>query len=118
MGRVADAGVAAAWERRLARQRRSRLPVAEFCRQESVSPKSFYAWRKRLREAPPSALFVPVEVPDSVDPLRGRHARGEVRIDFPSGAVLTLPVDSPAELITMAIRAAMREVTQEERPSC
>jgi hypothetical protein len=39
------------WRRRLARFRESPLSVAAFCRQEGVSPPSFYAWRKRLHPA-------------------------------------------------------------------
>jgi hypothetical protein len=40
--------VAARWEERVARQRRSGLSVAEFCRRERVHPVSFYNWRRRL----------------------------------------------------------------------
>lgn len=104
MGRVANEALAAAWERRLARQRRSRLSIAKFCDQEGVSPASFYAWRRRLRGAdsagPRSALFVPVELPAAI-------AAGGVRLELPGGAVLSLPVDAPLELVTAAIRATL-----------
>jgi len=36
------------WRRRLAQFQESELSVAAFCRQEGVSPPSFYVWRKRL----------------------------------------------------------------------
>jgi hypothetical protein len=36
------------WRRRMARFRRSRRSVAEFCRGEGVSDASFYQWRRRL----------------------------------------------------------------------
>ena len=36
------------WRRRMARFRRSRRSVAEFCRGEGVSAPSFYQWRRRL----------------------------------------------------------------------
>ena len=49
MGRAANAGLVLAWERRISRQQRSRLSIAEFCGEEGVSSASFYAWRRRLR---------------------------------------------------------------------
>jgi len=65
------------WERQVVRRRRIRLPVAEFCRQEGVSLKLFYAWRKRFQETAARPLFVPVEVPDSAAPRRGHPAVGK-----------------------------------------
>lgn len=112
MGRVA--GLALAWERRIEKQRRSRLSIAEFCSQEGVSTASFYAWRRRLRDSvgPQSALFVPVELPTS------GIAAGGVRLELPGGAVLSLPVDASVELVTAAIHAVLPSTTTAERPSC
>ena len=120
MGRVADKGVALAWERLIEKQRRSRLSIAEFCSQEGVSSASFYAWRRRLREAdsarPQSALFVPVELPTSV------IAAGGVRMELPGGAILSLPADAPLELVMAVIRAVLPNTvlpnTTAERPAC
>jgi transposase-like protein len=119
MGRVASEELALVWRRRIARHRRSQLSVAEFCGQEGVSSKSFYVWRKRLqeaeaRQAEPSAssLFVPVTLP------LASVSAGGLRIELPSGTVLTLPADAPAELVTTVIRAAMSSASNEERPSC
>ena len=116
MGRVADEGVALAWERRIKEQRRSRLSIAEFCSQEGVSTASFYAWRRRLRGAdaavPQSPLFVPVELPTP------GIAAGGVRVELPGGAILSLPADASVELVTAAIRAVMSTAVAEERPSC
>ncbi len=39
----------AAWRRRITRHRRGGLSVAEFSRQEGVSPASFYRWQQTLR---------------------------------------------------------------------
>jgi hypothetical protein len=36
------------WQRRLRRFQKSRQSVIAFCREEGVSPPSFYLWRKRL----------------------------------------------------------------------
>lgn len=116
MGRAADEGVTLAWERRIEKQRRSRLPIAEFCSQEGVSAASFYAWRRRLRGAgsaePQSPLFVPVELP-----MPGMAAGG-VRIELPGGAILSLPAGASVELVTAAIRAIVSSTTTAERPSC
>lgn len=116
MGRVANEALALTWRRRIAKQRRSHLSIAEFCSQEGVSPKSFYAWRRRLGEddsgVSPSRLFVPVELPASTTPAGG------VRIELPRGAVLTLPADAAVALVTAAIHALMHVVSDQERPSC
>lgn len=116
MGRVANEALALAWERRIARQGRSRLSIAEFCSQEGVSAASFYAWRRRLRGAesagPPAPLFVPVDWPTPA------IAAGGVRLELPGGAVLSLPADAPVELVTAAIRAVLPSAAAEERPAC
>jgi len=121
MGRVANEALASAWERRIARQGRSQLSIAEFCSQEGVSPASFYAWRRRLRGAdlagPQPSLFVPVELPTPAS------AVGGVRIELPGGAVLSLPADAPVELVTAVIHAALPSVprpsaTAAGQPSC
>ena len=41
----------AEWRQRLQRFRNSRQSIAGFCREEGVSPPSFYLWRRRLAEA-------------------------------------------------------------------
>ena len=107
MGRTADSSVAAVWAERLARQRRSTLSIAEFCRRERVSPPSFYAWRKRLEEDE-RAVFIPVELSQAVERSAG------VRIELPSGALVSLPAGASAELVTTAIRAAMHGLSAEE----
>jgi transposase-like protein len=105
MGREANPSLALAWKRRLGRQSRSGLSIAESCSQEGISPASFYSWRRRLRRAD-AAVFVPVELPAS------GFAAG-VRIELPGGAVLSLPADAPLELVTAAIRAAMPNAAAE-----
>jgi len=37
------------WRERLAAQKRSGLPVKQFCKEQGLTEYSFYAWRKRLR---------------------------------------------------------------------
>ena len=47
------------WRRQIQRQEDGNLTVAEFCRQLGVSTVTFYAWKRRLREAPPASPLVP-----------------------------------------------------------
>ena len=116
MGRAADQSVAVGWRRRVARQRHSGVPVAQFCRQEGVSSASFYAWRTRLRKGALArsrrSLFVPVEMSAAAT------SPGGVQIELPGGAVVTLPAEASAALLTTAIRAAMSAAASEERSSC
>ena len=41
------------WRRQSQRQTEGSLTVAEFCRRLGVSTVTFYAWKRRFREAPP-----------------------------------------------------------------
>ena len=50
------------WRRQIQRQQDGSLSIAEFCRQLGVSTVTFYAWKRRFREAPlasPSFLIGP-----------------------------------------------------------
>ena len=40
------------WMRRFRRFEKSKLTVAQFCKDECVSQPSFYHWKKKLREQP------------------------------------------------------------------
>jgi transposase-like protein len=115
MGRGASRSMAV-WKRRVAEQRRSRLTVAEFCRREGVSPASFYAWRKRLQKPEAAAggepLFVALQMPEAP------HWPDGLQIELPGGAVVRLPAEAPAALVTTAIRAAMNDGSGGEGRSC
>ena len=47
------------WRRQIQRQKEGSLTVAEFCRRLGVSTVTFYAWRRRFREAPPAPPLGP-----------------------------------------------------------
>src|SRR5262249_27656378 len=47
------------WRRQIQRQMEGSLTVAEFCRRLGVSTVTFYAWKRRFREAPPALPLVP-----------------------------------------------------------
>lgn len=124
MGPVARVAAAAKWRDLVDRWRRSGLSVAEFCRQQRISQPSFFTWRKRLvgqraitsqrrpqrvdRE-PPSGRFL--QLPPSAWP-----ATSSIQISLPGGAIVTLPPQAAAVLVTTAIRAAMSGGTAGDRP--
>ena len=47
------------WRRQIQRQQDGSLTVAEFCRRLGVSTVTFYAWKRRFREAPSASPLVP-----------------------------------------------------------
>jgi transposase-like protein len=85
-------------------QQESGLSVRAFCRQESLSEPSFYAWRRRLRlgeDGRPSvpdaaANFVPVHVAESPSPLW---------IELADGVTLRVHAGCPLELLRTAVEA-------------
>jgi hypothetical protein len=124
MGRAGSVAASAKWRDLVDRWQRSGLSVAEFCRQQQISQPSFFSWRKRLvsrrtttsqrrpqrvdRELP-SGRFL--QLPPSAWP-----AASGIQISLPGGAMVTLPPQAAAELVTTAIRAAMLGGTTEDRP--
>lgn len=125
MGR-ARIGVAATWQQRVARWRRSGLSITEFCERERVSQASFFAWRKQLTtsQLPPAdrdgrSGRVPGQPRKAsarllqLPPLAWPQAA--VQITLPSGALITLPPQTGNELVTTVIRAAMSAPALEDR---
>lgn len=80
------------WRGVVARQAESGQSVAAFCRQESISAPSFYAWRRKLRggSAPKSGPengapnFLPVRI-------ESKAAAESVRILLPHGVAIDAP---------------------------
>lgn len=110
------------WRGRMARFRRGKLSVVEFCRREGVSTPSFYAWRKRLGSTarpkargersgdaspskPASRLFVPVNVTSS--PV--------AEIEFPNRVRVRVPATN-IEAIRAAVLAGGDPFR--EKPTC
>jgi len=92
------------WQRRLARFRRGRQSVAEFCRKEGVSAPSFYLWRRRLAQ-PPVPAGAPVELRDFA-PIRLTTA-ASVSVELPGGTALHVPT-SDREALRVVIAALVR----------
>lgn len=119
MARPFDARKHELWRQRLARFRRSKLSVAEFCRSEQISQASFYQWRRKLDdrkpssnrknaeqlEAPSAAHFVPLQVAST--PAR-------LQLSFPNGAQLRIDVQDPLLLQAVVQAVATANVTGSE----
>lgn len=111
MGKRLTEETVARWREIVARQSASGMTVAQFCRAESISAPSFYAWRRQLggAEAPAEAScgapdagsFLPVTVD-----LRGRSA--PLRIFLPHGVCVELGAEtcSLADAVRWACESA------------
>lgn len=93
-GRRPDPAVRALWQERLHRFEKSGLSAAAFCAQQRLSLPSFYAWRRRLRQATPdpapaptAAQTAPRFLPVRVLPAPAASA---VELVLPQGVVLRL----------------------------
>lgn len=78
------------WRDVVARQRRSGLTVAAFCRQQEVSQAAFYGWRRRLsgeRSGRSTAVsFVPLPLEQA-----GPPRAAEFSLQLPNGVQVTVP---------------------------
>ncbi len=112
------------WRRQIQHQKEGRLSVAEFCRRLGVSTVTFYAWKRRFREAPPGSprtqarpatmpatahraptpAFLPVSILDA-----GRN--GQLEIELPNACVVRLTGAVDPVLLQRAIHAAGRPGT-------
>jgi transposase-like protein len=107
------------WRRQIQRQKECNLTVAEFCRRLGVSTVTFYAWKRRFREAPPASPlnperpsarpkpeangvstppFLPVSILDA-------GAAGQLEIELANACVVRLKGAVTPELLRIAIYA-------------
>ena len=101
MNRAATVDKREEWQRRLARQRTSRLSVAEFCRQEGVSVQSFYYWKRQFSPASAAvqqAAFVPVHIAPAPS--------SSLEIELPNQTVVRVPAEMARERLAEIIQAA------------
>ncbi len=108
------------WRRQIQRQEEGSLTVAEFCRRLGVSTVTFYAWRRRFREAPPSPPLVPDRasarpMPEANGattaaflPVSILHAgpAGQLEIELANACIVRLTGAIDPELLRVAIHAA------------
>jgi transposase-like protein len=110
------------WRRQVQHQTEGSLTVAAFCRRLGVSTVTFYAWKRRFREAPPAVplaperpaarpmpeangastpAFLPVSILDA-------GATGQLEIELANACIERLKGAVDPELLRIAIRAAGR----------
>jgi transposase-like protein len=109
------------WRCQIRRQQDGSLSIAEFCRRLGVSTVTFYAWKRRFREAPPASpliserpaakasvtngapasAFLPVSFP-------GAGPSGQLEVELANACVVRLTGTVDPVLLRAAIRAAGR----------
>ena len=105
MARYLPGRKAQEWQQRLLRFENSRRSINAFCRQEGVSPQSFYFWRKRLARLPGSRQ-PPAPSPDAFLPVRVLPTGG-VRVRLPGGTRLVIPM-ADSQSLQLVIEALAR----------
>ena len=110
------------WRRQIQRQHDGSLTVAEFCRRLGVSTVSFYAWKRRFREAPTASPLVP-ERPSARPLLEANNAStpaflpvsildagpaGQLELELANACIVRLKGTVDPELLHIAIHAAGR----------
>jgi hypothetical protein len=119
--RTSDPKLHALWRDRIRRQEESSLTIAQFCAQERLPLKSFYAWRRRLRlvdlanhrpALPARSTFLPVTV-RVVEQVP--HEPLPIEADLPNGVRLRIPTSNP-RLACHLIRAVAGARTDSRGP--
>ena len=108
------------WRRQIQRQAEGSLTVAAFCRRIGVSTVTFYAWKRRFREAPPAFPLVPERPSDRPMPeangastpaflpvsILDAGPAGQLEIELGNACVVRLKGAVDPELLLIAIHAA------------
>ena len=108
------------WRRQIQRQHDGSLTVAEFCRRLGVSTVTFYAWKRRFREAPPAFPLDPERPSDRPMPesngastptflpvsILDAGPAGQLEIELANACIVRLKGAIDPELLRVAIHAA------------
>lgn len=104
------------WRSMLRRQRQEGVSIREFCRRNSLSEPSFYAWRRELNnrkterddvgarrgDAPSKSQLIPVEVVDSIGTRNSRASGTKLPLEICTPAGFTLRFDHHASPETIS----------------
>jgi hypothetical protein len=93
------------WQQRFVRFEKSRHTINAFCRQEGISPQSFYLWRKRLGQFPAAKSLAA----QSVNAFRPVHVlpTAGVSVQLPGGTQLVVPT-ADAQSLQLVIETLAR----------
>jgi hypothetical protein len=119
------------WRRVIARQRAAQVTLVQFCREMGITPRKFYYWKKRVRNASPAAPgersgprqspsaarvpgraagFVPVSI-------KSDGAGASLEIELANGCIIRLQGSIEPGLLQAAIAAA-GELDGPDRGGC
>jgi hypothetical protein len=110
------------WRELVERQAAGDMTVAQLCDGAGVSTASFYAWKRRLRQAPskrgskPAAvagMLVPVQLMGEAPP----RTVPEIAIELPQGIVLRIPAGCDRPTVDVAVHA-VRALIQTGETAC
>jgi len=94
------------WKAALDRQEASGLSVSAFCREESLSDKTFYLWRRKLRSEVVEPLATRGFTELVIDPGSARSPKLEVTFDNGTRLVVTdIGSDDQLARFVSALRA-------------
>jgi transposase-like protein len=109
------------WRRQIQRQQDGSLSIAEFCRRLGVSTVTFYAWKRRFREAPPASRLDsqrPAAKPSAANgapapaflpvSIRDPGPSGQLEVELANACVVRLTGTVDPVMLRVAIRAAGR----------
>ena len=88
------------WRARIAAQKRSGVPVKQFCTQQGLTEQSFYYWRKRL-QTPTSMRFALVET----EPGRGPAEHAALELVLRTGERLRIGAGVDAATLQQVLEA-------------
>ena len=88
------------WRQRIADQEKSGRPVSVFCREQSLSEATFFAWRQRLKNQETPVSFALVETKAAAE------TAPPIELILTSGELLRIPCE--ASMLKMVL-AVLRE---------
>ncbi len=106
-------GKAQQWRQRFVCFEKSRQSTNAFCRQEGVSPQSFYLWRKRLAQSPADGQ-APLPLPAGFRPVRLLPS-ASVSVQLPGGTQLVVPTTDAQSLQLVIETLARVDAQRQER---
>lgn len=98
---MAQSNKAQMWRRHVEGQRKSRLSIGAYCRQQDLSEANFYYWRRKLEtEAGTAMEFIPVTISPEVN-----SGDAGVWVRLGSGLTLVLAKDFDEATLRRAVVA-------------
>ena len=94
------------WRRRIAQQKASGQSIHAFCRDQTLSENSFYAWRKKLggtMDKDKPVRFALVETTTMSTTGAPRHAMEPLELMLSSGDRIRIPADAATLRLVLSV---------------